>query len=86
MKNKTDIDQHITGINDLMNQMSAEEKEAFSNKLLTHLLFNDQHETAKIKNGKIKNRLSVKEKQKIRELARSMEHLKNTFGDNPCFF
>lgn len=78
------IEKQFSTFNEMMENMSAEERELFSGKLLNYLLFStiDTREKKDVN----KSGLTPEEMKLIKELAKKTEELKNLLGENPDFF
>lgn len=78
------VDKQFRTFNEMMENMSAEERELFSEKLLNYLLFStiDTREKKDFK----KSGLTPEEIKLIQELAKRTEDLKNLLGENPDLF
>lgn len=78
------IEKQFSTFNEMMENMSAEERELFSGKLLNYLLFStiDTREKKDVK----KSGLTPEEMKLIKALAKKTEELKNLLGENPDLF
>ena len=88
MKKKMNVNNQIQAIHGMMDSMNAEERELFSDKLLSFLLFDSNVNTPSenLNNGLTKTShtgLTKEELQLIKDLAKKTEELRNLLGDNP---